>query len=73
MRLGGVPPGSYAVQAIHDENDNGELDRNLIGRPREGMAISRDPPMRMGPPRFSDAVVEISEGGGSVTLHMKYF
>lgn len=69
----GVPPGRYAVQAIHDENDNSELDRNLIGMPREGMGFSRDAPMRMGPPRFSDAAVEIGESGGSVTLSMRYF
>ena len=71
--IGGVAPGVYAVQAIHDENDNLELDRNLIGVPREGLAISRDAPMRWGPPRFSDAEVLIGEGGGSVTLHMRYF
>ena len=71
-----VPPGRYAVQAIHDENDNSELDRNLIGMPREGMGFSRDAPMRMGPPRFSDAAVEIGGGGGgggSVTVSMRYF
>ncbi len=73
VTVGDVPPGSYAVQAIHDENENRELDRNLIGLPREGLAISRDAPMRMGPPRFADAAVEIGEGGGSVTLRMRYF
>jgi uncharacterized protein (DUF2141 family) len=73
VAVGGVPPGRYAVQAIHDENDNSELDRNLIGMPREGFGFSRDAPMRLGPPRFSDAAVEIGEGGGSVTLSMRYF
>jgi uncharacterized protein (DUF2141 family) len=73
VTVGGVPPGAYAVQAFHDENDNRELDRNLLGLPREGMAISRDAPMQWGPPHFRDAVVEIGEGGGHVTLHMRYF
>ncbi len=71
--VGGVPPGQYAVQAFHDENDNSELDRNLIGMPREGIAFSRDAPMRMGPPRFSDAAVEIGQNGASLTLSMRYF
>jgi uncharacterized protein (DUF2141 family) len=73
VTIGGVPAGSYAVQTIHDENDNFELDRTLFGFPREGLAFSHDAPMRMGPPRFADAAVEFGEGGGSVTLHMRYF
>ena len=73
VTIGGVPPGFYAVQAIHDENDNLELDRNLLGMPREGMGFSRDAPMRTGPPRFSDAMVEIGAGGGPITLTMRYF
>jgi uncharacterized protein (DUF2141 family) len=73
VTVGGVPPGRYAIQAFHDENDNSELDRSLIGMPREGVAFSRDAPMQMGPPRFSDAAVEIGQDGGSVTLSMRYF
>ena len=73
VTIGGVPPGTYAVQAIHDENDNRELDRTFFGFPREGLAFSRDAPMRMGPPRFSEAAVRIGEGGSSVTLTMRYF
>ncbi len=45
VTVGGVPPGPYAVQAIHDENDNLDLDRNLMGMPREGVGFSRDAPM----------------------------
>lgn len=73
VTIGGVTPGIYAVQVIHDENDNLELDRNLIGLPLEGLGFSRDAPMRMAPPRFLDAAVEIDEGHGSVTLSMRYF
>jgi uncharacterized protein (DUF2141 family) len=69
----GVPPGLYAVQAIHDENDNGELDRDLFGRPVEGMAFSRDAPMRRGPPRFADAAVAIGTNGEAITISMRYF
>src|SRR5688572_30333967 len=28
--------GDYAVSVIHDENENGELDTNAIGMPKEG-------------------------------------
>lgn len=73
VTVGGVPPGRYAVQAFHDENDNAELDRNVIGMPSEGVAFSQNTPILVGPPRFSDAAVEIGQWGGSVTLSMRYF
>jgi uncharacterized protein (DUF2141 family) len=37
MRFVGVPPGTYAVLAFHDENGNGVLERSFLGIPKEGM------------------------------------
>lgn len=68
-----IPPGTYAVQAYHDENENGELDRRSLRRPLEGLGFSRDAPMRFGPPRFWDAAVQIPETGGALSLTMRYF
>ena len=62
----GVPPGVYAVQAHHDANGNGRIDRNFFGIPVEGIGFSRAAPMRFGPPRFADAAVSI--GGALVSL-----
>lgn len=67
----GVPEGVYAVQAFHDEDNDGELDRRGL-RPAEGLGFSRDAPMRMGPPRFADAAVQIN-GSGRLTLSMRYY
>ncbi len=68
----GVPPGTYAVQVVHDENNNQELDRPGF-LPTEGMGFSRDAPMRMGPPRWNDARFELTEAGATVPLTMRYF
>jgi uncharacterized protein (DUF2141 family) len=38
-----LPPGRYAVQVMHDENDNGKLDTNFMGMPVEGYGFSRNP------------------------------
>ena len=73
MTLSGVPAGVYAVQAIHDENDNLELDLGFARRPLEGMGFSRDAPMRFGPPRFADAAIELRDPGGTLSLKMRYF
>ena len=56
-----VPPGSWAVLAYQDENNNGELDRNLIGMPKEPYGFSRDARSKFGPPRFEDAVIELGD------------
>lgn len=50
-----VPPGNWAVLSFQDENDNGKLDRNVLGIPKEPYAFSRDARGRFGPPSFEDA------------------
>lgn len=50
-----VPPGAWAVLSFQDANDNGQLDRNVLGIPKERYAFSRDARGRFGPPSFEDA------------------
>lgn len=69
----GVPPGSYAVQAFHDENGNGTIDHTLRFFPLEGMGFSRDARMRRGPPRFADAAFELGDRDATLKLTMRYF
>lgn len=68
-----VPPGVYAAQAVHDENGNQDLDRNVLGLPLEGFGFSRDAPLRAGPPRFDDAAVEVPVEGGVLSFALRYF
>jgi len=35
-----IPPGTYALAVIHDENMNGKLDTNWLGLPTEGYGFS---------------------------------
>ena len=67
----GVPDGVYAVQVFHDEDEDGDLDRNGFW-PTEGLGFSNDAPMRLGPPRFRDAAVRV-RGNGSIRLNVRYF
>ena len=69
----GLPPGVYAVQSFLDENDDGKINRSLLGIPEEGMGFSRDAPMRFGPPSFDDAAIRVGEAGGAVSLRLRYF
>jgi uncharacterized protein (DUF2141 family) len=68
-----VPPGTYSGGAFHDANDNGKLDTNWIGIPKEGVASSNNAKGRMGPPKFKDAAFEYKGGVFSQDLRMKYF
>lgn len=50
--LTGLPPGSYALALIHDENSNNKLDKNFLGIPSEGFGFSNNPVILFGPPSF---------------------
>jgi uncharacterized protein (DUF2141 family) len=50
-----VAPGTYAVALFHDENDNGKLDTNFVGIPREGVGVSNNKLRSFGPPTWDDA------------------
>lgn len=70
--LQSVPAGRYAAQLFHDENMNDKADRGLLGLPKEGLAFSRDAPIRLAPPRWSDAVVELRPGAQMIKVRMRY-
>jgi len=55
----GIPKGTYAVSIYHDENDNGKMDSNFIGIPKEDYACSNDAKGFMGPPKWKDAKFEL--------------
>jgi len=67
-----VPPGLYAVQAYHDENDNRRVDRALFGIPREGVGFSNDARITFGPPKWKDAVFSVA-GETHIHLNLRYF
>lgn len=57
----GLPSGSYAISIFHDENDNGELDTNFVGIPKEGFAFGNNAMGTFGPPSFDRSKVEVTE------------
>ena len=71
IRVTGVAPGVYALSVIHDENGNGRLDR-FLAIPREGFGFSRNPRIRMGPPRFDETRFEVGTGAVRQAVQMKY-
>ena len=50
-----IPPGEYAISVYHDVNENGQLDSNFMGIPKEGFGFSNDVMGAFGPPSFEKA------------------
>ena len=70
-RFENVPDGTIAVLAFVDENDNGFLDKNFIGIPRETLGISNNYRPK-GPPVFQRASFDMPVGGAR-TIDIELF
>ncbi|WOD42496.1 DUF2141 domain-containing protein [Hwangdonia lutea] len=53
-----VESGTYAVMALHDENENDQMDFEDNGMPKESYGISNNP-ASYGPPQFASAKFEL--------------
>lgn len=68
-----LPPGTYAISIIHDENENGELDSGMFGIPKEGFGFANDAMGTFGPPSFEKASVAVETGKPTaITIQMRY-
>ena len=67
-----IPPGSYALAVIHDENMNGKLDTNLMGIPTEGYGFSRNAKALLGSPSFSAASFPYDGKNLDITVNLQY-
>jgi uncharacterized protein (DUF2141 family) len=65
-----IPAGEYAISAYQDEDDDGKLDSNFVGIPKEPAGMSNKPKARMGPPRYEDAAFELPEAGLSIAVEL---
>lgn len=72
VRIDGVPAGTWAVQAYHDEDSNTEVTLNVLGLPVEGIGFSNDAAFRFGPPHWGDAAFQMLPAGGRIRLRLRY-
>jgi len=68
----GIPPGTYAIVVIHDENMNGKLDANWRGIPKEGYGFSNDAIGVAGAPSFSAASFPYDGQNLDMTISLQY-
>ena len=67
-----LPPGTYALAVIHDENMNGKLDTHWLGIPREGYGFSNGAKASLGAPSFSAASFQYDGGTLGLTISLHY-
>jgi uncharacterized protein (DUF2141 family) len=64
--------GTYAVAVLHDANGDNKANRNFIGLPKEGFGFSRNPVVRMSPPKFDDVSFKVSGANTSIQIQLQY-
>ena len=67
-----VPPGDYAAQVFHDENNNDEVDRGIFGIPKEGVGFSRDSFTGLSSPKWRNATFAHIAQPQTIRLQLRY-
>ncbi|MGF1545333.1 MAG: DUF2141 domain-containing protein [Parvularculaceae bacterium] len=62
LPLGALEDGAYAFVAYYDENRDGVLNRNFIGKPKEPFGFSNGVRPKLKKPEFKDAKVPVAKG-----------
>lgn len=55
-----LPAGEYALSIFQDVNDDGKLERNFLGIPKEPAGLSNNLRPRFGRPKYKDAKFEVT-------------
>jgi uncharacterized protein (DUF2141 family) len=69
LNFGDIPAGDYAIKLYHDENENGVIDKNVIGIPTESYGFSNNSGA-MGQPSFDKAKFSVSSNT-TISIHLR--
>jgi uncharacterized protein (DUF2141 family) len=65
-----LEPGAYAVQVMHDENGNGQVDTNFLGIPTEGYGFSNNPNV-MRKAHYDEARFDVGAEAARITIRLR--
>jgi uncharacterized protein (DUF2141 family) len=57
----GLPYGEYALVFLHDENDNENMDKNMVGMPLEGYGASNNAVNTFSAPKYQESKIQLSQ------------
>lgn len=67
-----LPPGRYGIIVFHDENDDGRLDKSMLGIPVEGYGFSNNATGFLSAPSFDSAAVVVGSEDRSIVISLSY-
>jgi uncharacterized protein (DUF2141 family) len=70
--IANLPQGAYAVSVFHDENENHKVDRDLFGRPKEGIGFGNNPKIGFSAPSWKQSSLQLNEGTVETTINLRY-
>lgn len=73
VKFTNLKPGGYAISALHDMNNDGKMNQNILGMPKEGFGFSNNPAVRLKAPSFGETKFPVSGGSTAVQIQMRYF
>ena len=59
ISINNLNTGKYAIRYFHDENLNGIMETNIVGKPTEGYGFSNNAKGMFGPPQFEKWLFEL--------------
>lgn len=73
LKTKGLPYGEYSLVVLHDENNNGKMDYNIVRMPKEGVGFSNNPKIGLSKPNFEETNVTLREREKKINIKMNYF
>ncbi|MBM3432088.1 MAG: DUF2141 domain-containing protein [Bacteroidetes bacterium] len=71
LNIASLPPGTYALSVIHDQNGDGRLNVNFVGIPTEPLGFSNKVMGAFGPPKFSKARFTLQPGKNEIPIRLR--
>jgi uncharacterized protein (DUF2141 family) len=68
-----LPPGIYAVQAFQDANNDGEMQQNFLGVPREGVGFGNGAKIGLSAPSFEASSTDVTGPSARTEVTLRYF
>ncbi|MBO6620887.1 MAG: DUF2141 domain-containing protein [Balneola sp.] len=66
-----LPYGEYAIAVYHDKNENGKIDTNFLGIPKEDYGFSNNARGRFGPASWEDSKFKIEDTYFTTSINIK--
>ncbi len=64
-----IPDGDYAIALFHDVNNNGQMDKNIFGIPKEPYGFSNNIVHKMSAPNFKECMFSL-KGSTNLTISL---